>query len=163
MTPAITQIMELVGLRLRNIAETEGYFTTVRRIERARMTPWQPYDLPAANYWPTDAVSRPEQYGEDARAVTVFVEYHDKTRDEPFCDVADRLAHDIVTALNRSPTAPGVADAPSYDLGGSVVALAYEGHDYEIGEGQAPWCGVLVRFRIEFRAPSLDMTTFIGG
>lgn len=159
MTVATNSILDLVDARLKLITKTNEYNTTVKKIERAKLTPFKGYDLPAASYWLTGMDSSRE-YGGEERSIKLMIEYHSKTKDKPFVDVAGELAADIVTALNRATTAPKVSDAESIDLGGLVSDLIFDRYDYEIGEGQAPWCGVLVQFIIKYNTGINDMESF---
>jgi len=159
-TPAPTTIMTEIGLRLTNITTANGYNTTVKKIEKARLEPFKGYDLPSVNYWSTSLGNERTIYDDDNRTLDLYVEIHDITRDEPFTDVADRLAADVVTALNRTHTAPKVSDAASYDLNSTVSDLAFDGYEYEIGPGQAPFAGALVKFTIKYRTDPFVMTTY---
>ena len=158
--PAPTQILDIVDTRLANITITNGYYTTVKKIERARLKPFNGYDLPGINYWCTSLDNERTVYDDDNRGLNLYVEYHSLTRDDPFMDVADKLAADVVTSLNRADDAPKVSDDPSYDLGEAVTDLIFNGYDYEIGEGQNPWVGVLVRFAIKYQCAPYVMDDF---
>jgi hypothetical protein len=160
MNVAVNDILDLVEARLTLISTNNGYNTTVKTVSRAKLTPLKGYDLPAINYWATDVGNKTDEYGIDTRSVALLVEYHSKTNDSSFIDVANELAADVVTAINRAPSAHAVSDSASFDLGGAVSNLIFNGYDYEIGQGQAPWCGVLVRFSIEYTTNLNDMTTY---
>jgi len=75
--------------------------------------------------------------------------------------VAEKLAADVVVALNRSTSAPKVSDVESVDLGGTVSDVVFNGFDYEIGEGQTPWCGALVGFSVIYTTDLNNMSTYI--
>jgi hypothetical protein len=156
-TPAVTLILNEVGARLAKITTANGYNTTLNKIERARLIPFVGYDLPTINYWVTGVANVRDSYNYDERTIRLFVEMHDLTHDEPFIDVANRLAADVITVLNRATSAPRVSDPASYELGEIVRDLVLEGFDYEIGEGQKPFCGVLVRFLITYICTSFSM------
>ncbi len=158
--PAPTQILDKVELRLANITIANGYHTTVKKIQRARLIPFKGYDLPCINYWCTALENERNVYDDDNRELSLFVEYHDLTRDDPFMDVADKLAADIVVSLNRADANPQVSDDPDYELGETISDLVFNGYDYEIGEGQAPWCGALVRFTIKYRCDPYVMDAY---
>jgi len=160
MTIAVNSILDLVAARLKLITTANGYNTEVKKVRRARLTPWKGYDLPAINYWSTGVKSRRNKYAGDERSIALFIEYHYKTSDDPFIDIAGKLASDVVTALNRAVSAPKVSDAPDLDLGETVSDLIFDGYDYEISEGQAPWCGALVKFTIKYNADINDMESF---
>lgn len=104
-TPAILELLDIVEARLGNITTANGYNYTVKTVERARMTPFKGYDLPAINYWGTSVANTKDAYNNDERELRLFVEMHTTTRDGPFIDVAERLVTDGVTALNRAATA----------------------------------------------------------
>jgi hypothetical protein len=74
--------------------------------------------------------------------------------------VAEKLAADVVTALSRSDKNPKVSDDPSFNLGDTVSDVIFNGYDYEIGEGQKPWCGALLSFTIKFSTSIFNMTTY---
>lgn len=156
---AVISILDLIAARFSNITEENGYFTTVKSIDRGKLTAYKGYDLPALNYWPV-SMSNEREYGVDERSFTLYVEYHSKTVDDSFVDVASKLAFDVITALDRTTTAPKVSDAQSPDIGGAISDLVLEGYDYEIGAGQEPWCGVLVRFTVKYRADTNNMSLF---
>ena len=145
------QILDEIGARLALIKESTGYHTTVAKLERARLTPFQDYDLPAINYWPDLDERRNAGGGFEERELTVLVEYHDKTRDRPFSDVASELASDIWIALWRATTAGAVSDQPSSALGGLVSGVLLRAVQPEIGEGQTPFCGTLLNITILYK------------
>jgi hypothetical protein len=161
MTVAITTILDEVSARLGNITTENEYNVTVKpsSIARGKLTPFKGHDLPAINFWPS-GVSNSRNYGKDIRELSLFVEIHSKTRDDPFSTIAEKLAADVVVALNRSTSAPKVSDDESIDLGGTVSDLVFNGFDYEIGEGQTPWCGALVRFSVIYAADINNMSTY---
>ena len=160
MAVAIKSIMDLIEARLDLITTTNEYAYDITNIKRAMMKPWKAEDLPAVNYWSTGLINEANEYGKDQRDLPVFIEAHTKTYDENFMDVASKLAADIVTALNRAPAAPKVSDVESYNLGETVSDLIFEGYDHEIGEGQEPWCGVLVKIIVRYTTEIFDMASF---
>ncbi len=157
---AVISIMDLVESRLALITEVNGYNYTITNIKRSKLTPWVSDDLPGLNYWSTGLGNNESDYGGDERQIPLFIEAHTKTHDEAFLDVASKLAEDIITALNRAPSAPLVSDDPSYNLGEVVSDLSFDGYDHEIGQGQEPWCGVLVRVTIKYMAEIFNMTSY---
>jgi len=157
--PAETQILDEVGIRLANITEVDGYFTTAARIDRARMQPYNGGDLPALNYWAGVTELAESGAGWRRRMVTVMVEYQSKTWDRPFADVAHELAADIDIALRRAPAAPAVADTEDTRLGGLVDGMEWQSKTPAIGEGQAPVVGVLMEYVITYSHPIGDPTT----
>lgn len=144
------QILDEIGSRLQNITTDNGYFNTIAKIERARLKPFNGYDLPAVNYWPTNLGNDVDKYNKDNRTLFLIVEAHTKTRDLPFTDVCDELASDVVTGLNRSTAAPLLSDPASLDLGELVEDFKFLGYDYQIGQGQDPFCGIVANFSITF-------------
>lgn len=154
-------IMTEVGARLANISTSNGYSVTVKTPKRAMLTPFKSQDLPGVNYWSTGMSSATQAHGRDIRSIPIIVEAHTKTweKAKPFDAVAAALAADIVTALNRSTTSPAVTDTVSPKLGGTITQFRFEKYDNIIGEGQAPWVGVLVSFSAQFLAVNHDMST----
>lgn len=159
-TPAILTILDKVEARLTKITTANGYHTTVAKVERGRLEPYQGYDLPAINYWLTTVRNEKNAYGQDQRTPSLYIEYHDLTRDESFVDQASKLAADVVTVLNRHPDNPAVDDDPDYNLGEAVTDLRLSGYDYQIGKSDKPWCGALIRFEIEYQTDSMDMFNY---
>lgn len=159
-TPAVISVMDEIGSRLTNIKESNGYYCTAKKIERARLTPWKGYDLPCINYWCTTLNNERSVYNDDNRTLELFVEIHDVTHDDPFVDVASRLAADVVIALNRTTSSPAITDTPSYDLAETVSEFIFSGYDFVIGEGQAPWCGALVRFTAKWQCDPNEMINY---
>ena len=145
------QILDEVGARLALIDAASGYHTTPIKIERARLTPFHDYDLPAINYWPDIDERRGAGGGWEERALTLLVEIHDKTRDRPFSDVSSELASDIWISLWRATDAGAVIDQPSSALGGLVSGVLLQAVQPEIGEGQAPFCGALLNITILYK------------
>ena len=278
-TPAVTAILDVVEARMGNISTGNGYNYTPGQIERAKLTPWRDIDLPAINIWSSNVISERDSYGGDEREIVLSIEMHEANRDESFQDVAELLAWDIVTAINRRTNAtagtsrsdtgpredmsaetdvafklsvdgdaaetvtcvwtgatsgdlvaaqmqiqiralgankaavtvvfnagryvitsgttgatsavvvtpgaaldcsdqlsiglanggleavgevaaPAVSDDESYNLGGTVMDVVLNGYDYIIGQGQNPFCGVLVQFGIKYVTDSMDMTNY---
>jgi hypothetical protein len=150
-TAVQTQILDLIAARLAIITEANSYSFTVTDIKRASMTPFQKQDLPAINYWAgADELVRMD-YGMEVRRLPVFIESHDITRDRPFVDVAFEIAGDIWTALWRDVLAPTPTDNPSAALGGKVDSIVLESIQPLIGEGQSPYCGVLIQITVNYK------------
>lgn len=156
-TAADKQILDIIGDRLANISTANGYVNDIEKISRGRIKPWDNADIPAINYWPTSHSAIPVNYRVDEHTLTIGIEAHSLTRDDPFPNVVAGLAADITTALNRDTGAPAVSDTASINFGGSVNRVNLVNYDYEIGEGQSPRCGVLMVFDIIFRSPLGDM------
>jgi len=159
-TPAVTTILTEIGLRLANITTANGYHNTVKAVSRGRLKPFKGYDLPAINYWSTGFQNERTVYDDDNRSLSVFVEIHSLTRDDDFLDVVNELASDVVTAIVRKDSAPKVSDTPDYELTDTVSDIALRSVSYEIGEGQAPWCGALIEFEIRYRCQPFAMDTY---
>jgi len=123
------------------------------------MKPFKSHDLVAVNFWAASVGSDNEKYTRDRRTIQVFFEVYDKTKDDPFMDICDLLAADLVTGLNRTTSAPAVSDNESPELGELVDKFIFNGYDYQIGEGQSPWCGILARFTVDFLTTSNNMIT----
>ena len=149
-TPLNKTILDEIDARLKKIVIADGSSNTIVTVKRARLEPFKGHDLPAVNYWPTQMSNAMNQYGNDTRELMLVVEAHTKTRDEPFVDVCDRLAADIVTVLNRKTTASKVSDPLSADLGGIVDNFTCTNYVYQIGQGQDPFCGIILTFAIQF-------------
>lgn len=158
--PAVTAIIDDVMLRMQNISVENGYSTDIKKIERAKLEPFLGYDLPAINVWPTTVVNSRSTMVSDERHLPLMIECHDYTHDEPFNTVAERLAADIVTAINRHPDHPAVSDTLNKNLDATVSDCVLDGYDYEIGRGQKPFCGVMVRFTIKYNANKNDMYNY---
>jgi len=158
--PADTAILNEVALRLGNITTSNGYNNKLNKISRARSVAFTGHDLPAANYYHGSVVSTKTKYGKNNKIQFLIIEVHSKTRDEPFIDVADSLANDIVTGLFRSTSAPTVTDTPDITLGGTVQSITYTGHDPFIGQGQEPFCGSVVRFEVSYLNDLGDMIDY---
>lgn len=160
MIPAETQILDELELRLAGIKESNGYSVTLRDIERGKLTPFKGEDVPAVNYWPTTHSRIDAEYGLDQHTLRVMIDARAKTRDENFPDVAAKLIADIVTALNRKPSAPKVSDDEDYDFEETVSSVLMTDSGYQIGEGQKPWVGALVEVEIVYDSASGDMFNY---
>jgi hypothetical protein len=158
--PAATTILTEIVSRMSNITTVNGYNTTVKKIELGKLEPFVGYDLPAVNVWPTNMLNTPLAYDQEQRSMSVMIEIHDLTRDDPFSTVVERLAADVVTAINRKTTLPAVSDISSNNLADTVTDLVFDGYDYQIGNGQKPFCGALVRFTVKYITDKNSMTTY---
>lgn len=159
-TPAVTVILAEIGLRLANITTDNGYHYTIKKIEEAKVEPFNGYDLPAVNYWCTNLSNERSVYNDDNRSLELFVEIFALTRDETFTKVVGKLAADVVTGLTRATTAPAIWDVPDYDLNETISDFIFDGYDYLIGQGQEPWCGALVKFTIKYQTNPFEMSTY---
>jgi len=159
-TPAATSILTEIGLRLSNITKANGYHNTVKVVDRARLKPFKGYDLPVVNYWSTGMSNTRSIYNDDNRILSVFIEIHGMTRDEPFVDVADRLASDVVTAIARADSAPKVSDDADYDLTETVSDMILNEVSFILGEGEAPWCGALIQFDVLYQCSPFVMDSY---
>jgi len=158
--PAPTAILNEVEARLEKITVSNGYYYDAKRVERARTEPFLGYDLPFINFWYTAMTNERTVYNEDNRSLELYIESHSLTWDEPFTDVASKLASDVVTALNRATTAPKVSDAESYELGGTISDLVFQSCTYMVGTGEKPWCAALMQFLIKYKTDPFDMTAY---
>ena len=156
-TPINKEYLDEIDLRLKQITKENEYTDTIITVERAQLKPFKGYDLPAVNYWPTSVSNAVKDYDYDSREINLIVEAHTKTRDEPFTDVCDRLAADIITGLNRATKAPKVSDEKSLDLGDLVEGFNNLGYDYQIGQGQDPFCGIIMTFSVKFSTSITNM------
>jgi len=150
MIPLNKQYFDEIEARLGNITIANGYTQTGGKIARAKLTPFKGYDLPAYNIWATDIENSIDQYQLDTRSLQVYIEVHSKTNDEPFMDVCDRLAQDLIIGLNRTTGSPAVFDDESPDLGGICDNFIFLGYGYQVGEGQNPFCAILARFIVKY-------------
>ena len=155
-TPVQLTILDEIAARLASITTANGYSMTARKIERARLTPFTAGDMPVINYWPAQDSIIERQYGKETHDLAITIELHDKTRDEPFTDVAFTRAADIVTALTRKTTAPKVSDTPDFALDGLIDVLLFNNTLPVIGEGQAPFCGVVVEVIARYKTANAD-------
>jgi len=158
--PAINTILIEIGARLANITTSNGYNYTFKKIEEARLEPFVGYDLPAINYWLTNVSNERNVYNDDSRSVGLAIEAFSATRDESFTRVVSKLAADVVTGLTRATDSPKVSDTPDYELNETLSDFIFNGYDYEIGEGQKPWCGALLQFTIKYQTDPFEMATY---
>lgn len=146
MAPLNKAFFDEIETRLGNIKIANGYTADAGKIARAKLTPFKGYDLPAYNVWATELENEVVEYGLDTRSLQVQIEVHSKTNDQPFIDVCDELAQDLVIGLNRATANPKVSDDESPDLGGICDDFIYYGYGYQVGQGQEPFCAILARF-----------------
>jgi len=152
---AINTFLDELGKRLQSISTSNGDAVTIQKVTRAKLTPLQDGDLPAANYWISGDSIELRDYSGEKHAASVLIELYDKTRDRPFTDVAVSLYEAAVAAIGRD--AAGV-DSPS--LGFIVESLHVDSMQAIIGEGQAPWCGAIIELTIRYRT-ALGKTTLL--
>lgn len=156
-------ILDEIGSRLQNISITNGYRVDIEPevIERARLTPFKNGDLPAINYWPSPDTLTEKTGQMETREISLNIEIYDKTRDEPFTDLAIRLGNDVVTSLFRATSAPKVSDPQSPSLGGLVETITVNSVTPMIGEGQSPWCGTLLDITVKYNITVGDFSTIV--
>ena len=159
-TPAVNTILTEIGARLSQITTANGYNYSFKKVVEARLEPFVGYDLPAINYWLTNVSNERNTYNDDDRSVELAIEAFSTTRDDAFTRVVSKLAADVVTALTRKTSAPKVSDTPNFDLNETVSDFIFDGYDYEIGEGQKPWCGAMLRFTIKYQTNPFEMVTY---
>ena len=160
MAVAATLIIDEIMARMANITTANGYNNNVLKIARGKLEPFVGYDLPAINVWATNLNSTQLSYDHERRELSIMIEIHGHTRDIPFTTVCERLAADVVTAMNRAVLSPAVSDNDSPNLAETVQDLNFEGYSYEVGNGQKPFCGALVRFTVVYHASKNDMTNY---
>jgi len=149
--PAQTQIVNEIELRLKNITKENGYFSTLAKIKRAHLQPFQSTDLPCINYWPNYDNLVQQLSGAELREFTVSVEFYDKNNERPLSDKAAELASDVKIALWRSKNEPKTSDKPNQKLGNLVDSFAITSIEPVLGEGPSPFCGVVVTITIQYR------------
>ena len=159
-TPAVNTILTEIGARLSLITTANGYNYTFKKVEEARLEPFVGYDLPAINYWLTNVSNESSIYNNDSRSIELAIEAFSATRDESFTRVVSKLAADVVTALTRKTSSPKISDDPNYNLDETVSDFLFNGYDYEIGEGQKPWCGALLQFTIKYQSDPFEMSAY---
>lgn len=160
--PAQTQILDILGARFGNITLANGYFNTVEKIDRARLKPFKNTDMPAINYYMTsDSIIEAQNLGFTDRNMTVVIEFYTVTRDQNFLTLANKMAADIQIAIERTAANPAVSDSVSNRLGKKVVKVELDTITPAIGEGQAPYCGVVISLSINYRINKNDPFTLI--
>jgi hypothetical protein len=147
---AVDQILDKIDQRLRMMTVARGYSQDLGNIYRAKLTPFKNGDLPALNYWATGLISE-RKFGKESHELSLNIEYYSRTYDKPFTDVAFDLAADVQVMINRAYTSPLVADTPSMALGGFVDDLFITSINPVIGEGEKPFCGVLLNITIKYQ------------
>ncbi len=155
-------ILNEIEARLKNISTLNGYSETVLKFERAKLKPFVSGDLPAINYWATPDAVVSRANGRELHELNVVVELHTMTRDRPFIDVAFEKGGDIVTSLFRSTGAPKVSDPKSIALGGLVSSIIINDTIPVIGEGQKPWCGVIIDATVQYNTHVGDVFNIIN-
>jgi len=151
MTPLQTQILDIIGERLKNITIANGYFTDIIKVERARIEPFRNIDMPSANYYYTNTSKSVGFYnGVSEQNLNVIVEYYKLTRDSPFIDIAAQLSADLLIALNRDVTAPLVSDPVSPRLGQKVLRIEVESDTAMLGNDTTPYCGAVLNLSVYF-------------
>ena len=163
MTPAETQILDVILLRLQNITTANGYSLDIKKFERGRLEPFKDGDIPAINYWPTSHQIENTEYGDDAHTLRIVVDVRAKIaskKDGNFPDMAGKMIADVVTALQRDPSTPAVSDDPDCELAETVTSMSMPSHGYQIGPGQSPWVGAVIEVEIEWKSPLGDMFTY---
>lgn len=162
MTPQDQILVDVEARLTGNMKITNaGYYATVAKITNATLKPFNGDDLPALNFWPgTDQIVL-RGAGFEEHELEIFVEYYDRSRDLPFSQIVFKLAADVRLALHRSVAAPEKTDPPEPTLGGKLQTLQLESVVPQLGQGQAPWCGVLCSFTARYRVKSSDPDVFV--
>jgi len=136
---AILNILDEIDARLRTISVANGDQNTIKKVTRAQTKPFKDGDLPMINYWPTTDIITLIQHGAEEHKLTLTIEVATKTNDIPFTNLAVDLYTGVVAALNRD-----VSLNRSPSLGGIAQRLSVDSMTPTIGQGQAPWCGVVI-------------------
>jgi hypothetical protein len=144
-------ILNAVQSRLALIKVSNGYSCNVSKVKRATLKPFGEDDLPMINYWPEVDDQVLKGHGWVDRSLSIVIEFYDRTRDRVFTDVALELANDVAVAMLRSPTAPLVSSNPDINMGGLIRSSQLLTMTPQIGEGQSPWCGVVLNYTLEYR------------
>lgn len=161
---ATSQLLDAIRPRLEQITVANGYPFTLRpgSILRSKPVPFSATPiLPAACYWSNGQEVTERQYARERRRLEVTVEARDLTHDHPFVDVASRLGEVIETALTRAIEAPTPEDDPSFYVEGDLGEIQIADILYSIGEGQSPWCAVMVTASIFFTVAAGRPNTII--
>lgn len=152
MIPAQTQILDEIRERLKNISKANGFSVDLRKLDRARLTPFQTGEMPCINYWPQGDNLVERLPGKHLRELSLVIEFYDNSgRSDPLTDKSALLAQDAYQALWRDPSAPRIEDRPSPNLGGLVDELVLESIQPAIGEGQSPFCGAVMSISVRYR------------
>ena len=151
MTAPQLQIINAIENRLKLINVSNEYSYTVGRVKRATLKPFTDADLPAINFWPDGDQQIEKKYNWVDRSLSVVIECYEKTRDKAFTDVAFELSSAVMVALLRSVDDPKVSDNPNLTLGGLVKSIEFVSITPQIGEGQTPWCGVVLNCNFNYR------------
>ncbi len=160
--PVPTQILDLVEPRLKNMTVLNEYSVDLGKIERARLEPFKNGDFPALNYYVTgDILVKNINTAIEERTISLVIEYYDLTRDKIFLDLSNELAADVKIALERDASAPKVSDLVSHLLGKKVMKLEFDTITPAIGQGQNPYCGVVMVISITYRVDRHDPFTLI--
>jgi len=160
-TPAVLQLLDEAGARLAKLTIANGYTHDVGRVERARVSPYQPYDLPCASYWPAFDAFKDRKYRVVQRTLDIRVELYAIANDQPFTDIAMKLSYAAWTVLNRSTSAPLVTNDWSPNLGGLLTAFDLQQITPLIGEGSPPWCGCLLNLAATYKVDPYDHTIIV--
>lgn len=162
MKPAQLVILDKVDERLNLISIINEFSFTANKIKRASLKPFKAGDLPAVNYWSGVDTLVGKDNGMETRELPLTIEAHDKTRDEPFTDVAYKLGADLITAIFRDISAPKISDQASLSLGGLVSSVVVNSITPTISEGQNPWCGVVVDLTVTYNIKVSDVFNIIN-
>jgi hypothetical protein len=161
MTVPQLQIIDAIEDRLKLIKTSNEHTFTVSRVKRATLKPFIDDDLPAINYWPEGDQQIEKKYNWVDRTLSVVIECYDRTRDKVFTDVAFELSSAVMTTLLRSVADPKVSDDPDPTLGGLIKSIEFVTITPQIGEGQTPWCGVILNCAFNYRVAANNPMTII--
>lgn len=162
MTIAQKLILDAVENRLKIIKTVNGYSTNFLRIKRATLKPFIDDDLPAINYWPQEDNQVVKGHGWVDRSLSIVIECYDRTRDRIFTDLAFEMASDVAIAMVRSPSYPNVSANPDLTMGDLVKSSQLLNVTPQIGEGQSPWCGVVLNYTLGYRVSANNPSTILS-
>jgi len=160
MKPANVKLLDIIGERLANIRQANGYFNTIEAIHRTQSDPWVIDVLPVVNYWPSGLTNIEHRHRIDIRTFSIAIGVLAQVYERNFSDVAEELVTDVITALNRHPDAPKVSDAETFNLSNAVSSLNYLGHEYLVSKNDEPWAGALINIEIVYKAKQNDLYNF---
>jgi len=157
MTPASTQILDIIDLRLKRITTANGFTQTVKskNVHRSKRTLFTSTQIPGINYYSlNDNITK--DFGVENHSLNISIEYLDKTIKEPFNDIAANRAVDIIKAVNEDTN--GV-ESPY--LGDLIDTLEILGVTPIVDQKNVPSCGVVVDFLAKYKTPIFDHTTIL--
>lgn len=155
MTPASTQILDIIDTRLKRIKTSNGFTQTVpaKNIQRSEVVPSM--QIPGINYYSLDDIIA-KDFGVENHSLNISIEYKDQTIKVPFNDIAALRATDILKAINEDSN--GNESPYLGDLIDSIEILAVTPI---INPKKIPLCGVAVDLLAKFKTPIFDHSTIL--